>query len=909
VRDIYMPPDGSFVRIATYSRGFWELPSLTYVGSTLTDDVTSCDHDGSLDNGETGHITITLHNDSANPLTNVTGMVTSTNPAISFPNGNSINFPVAGANSDTTASINVALAGAVGIQQADFTVAFTDPALGLPSPVKALASFRANTDLVPSANDNFEANNSPWTVTGLPESVPDTLSWRHIQITPLEHRWLGLDSNANTDQSLVSPMMHVGNAPFSFSYEQRYQFENGGGNFFDGMVLEISTDDGTSWSDIGGSASPVYNHTLASGGGNVLSGRLAYSGASAGYPVTFGSVTVNLGTTYAGQDVRIRFRVGTDTSGFAPGVDIRNFTTSGLANTPFTVVVADSGVCPTTTAVSSNKNPSDFGDLVTFGASVSGGLAVPTGTVTFSDGANVIGSGSLDGGGQTSFATSALTAGSHSIKASYGGDSSHASSSSTVLSESVQQAGTTATVGSNLNPSVFGQSVTFNAQVSAGSGTPTGTVTFFDGATSLGTQPLSGGAASLSTSALTVATHSITVSYSGDSNYGGTTSAPLSQVVNQASSTVGLSSNANPGAFGQTITLTATITPQFGGTATGSVTFSDGATALGSVPVSGNSAVLQTSSLSVGGHSLKATYSGDTNVGGNASSVLSETITKASSSIALTSSANPAAIGQSVTYTATVSPQFSGTPSGNVTFKQGGVILNTVPLSGGVATFTTSYASAGSFSIKANYSGDGNFTSSVSAVLKEVVNRSTVSVAVSSDLNPSVYGQTVTFTATLTTSGPTLDGQSVSFKTGATVLGTGTISGGGASLSTSSLDAGNRVVTASYSGDAAHSPASGSVTQVIAKASTTTALSSSVNPSNSGQSVTFTATVSSGTAVPTGTVKFKRGGTLLATVTLSGGVATFSTSSLPPGSNKITATYSATPNFTSSSASVVQLVQ
>ena len=141
------------------------------------------------------------------------------------------------------------------------------------------------------------------------------------------------------------------------------------------------------------------------------------------------------------------------------------------------------------------------------------------------------------------------------------------------------------------------------------------------------------------------------------------------------------------------------------------------------------------------------------------------------------------------------------------------------------------------------------------------------------------------------------------------MLGSATISAGIATLSTSALTAGSRTVTASYSGDAAHSPASGSMTQVISKASTTTALTSDVNPSTVGQNVTFTATVSSGTAVPTGTVKFKRGSTLLGTATLSGGVATFSTNALPAGSDKITATYAATPNFTSSSASMVQQVQ
>jgi hypothetical protein len=262
-----------------------------------------------------------------------------------------------------------------------------------------------------------------------------------------------------------------------------------------------------------------------------------------------------------------------------------------------------------------------------------------------------------------------------------------------------------------------------------------------------------------------------------------------------------------------------------------------------------------------------------------------------------------------VTYTATASPQFSGTPTGTITFKQGGVILNTVALSGGVATFTTSYASAGSFSIKANYSGDGNFLSSMSATLKEVVNRSAVSVAVSSDVNPSVYGQSVTFTATLTTSGPTLDGQSVTFKSGPTILGNATISGGVATVSTSALNAGSKTVTASYSGDAAHSPASGSITQVVAKASTTMSLTSDLNPSTAGQDVTFTATVSSGTAVPTGTVKFKRGSTLVGTATLSGGVATLTTNSLPAGSDKITATYATTLNFTGSSSSMVQQVQ
>jgi len=909
VRDIYMPPDGSFVRIATYGRGFWELPSLTYVNSTLTDDVTSCDHDGSLDNNETGHLTITLHNDSSTTLTGITATVTSTNSAVSFPGGNVVSFPIAPGNSDTTASLAVAMSGAAGIQQADFTVAFNDPALGLPSPVTALASFRANYNEVPnsSANDNFEANNSAWTVTGLPENVPDTLSWRHVQITPLEHRWFGLDSNANTDQSLISPVMHVGNGTFTFAFETRFRFEFSGSSFFDGMVLELSNDGGSTWTDIGSSASPTYNHTLFTPDDGVLSGRPAYSGSSALYPAGFTAVTVNLGTTYAGQNVRIRFRIGTDSVGFGPGAEIRNFTTSGLANTPFPAVVADNGLCPTTTTVSSNHNPSTFGDAVTFNSTVTGGLSVPTGTVTFLDGVNSIGSSAVDGGGQASLATSSLTSGSHSITANYGGDSGHAASTSIVLLQSVQQTATTTTISSNLNPSVFGQSVTFTANVTTTAGVPSGNVTFLDGATLLATVAVSGGTASFSTSTLSVGSHTISANYGGDSDHSGS-SGSTSQSVNPASSSTALTSDINPAVFGQTTTLTAAITTQFGGNATGTVTFTDGATTIGLSPISGNSAVL-TTALAVGTHPLKATYSGDGNVSGSTSSALSEKVNKASTSVTLTSSENPAVVGDPVTYTATVVPQFSGTPSGTVTFKQGGVIVGTAPVAGGVATFTTSYSSSGSFLIKASYSGDSSFLASTSAALKEVVGHSAVAISVASSLNPSVFGQTVTFTATLTTSGSSLDGQTVTFKTGMTTLGTATISGGQASISTAALATGSRVVKASYPGDATHDPTSGSVTQVVQKATTTTVLTSDVNPSTLGQAVTFTATVSSATAVPDGTVKFKRGSVLLGTGTLSGGVATLTVSTLPGGSNTMNVTYVPTANFVGSSDSLVQQVQ
>ena len=440
VSDIYMPPDGSFVRAATYGRGIWELPSLAFASSTLTANVTSCDTNGALDNGGTGLLTITLHNDGAGTLSSITATVTSTNPNVSFPNGNAIGFPTAAASADTSATIAVALNGAVGIQQIDFTVAFTDPALSIPVPVTAKASFRANYDEIPhsSANDDIGATNSPWTVGGTPQSVPDILSWERRQITPLEYRWAEVDSNVAADESLISPVMSVGSGTFSISFEQRYDFFQpfAPPAGYDGMVLEISTDGGGSWTDIGQQASPGYDQVLATGTGNVLAGRPAYTGFNAVYP-NFTSVTVNLGTLYAGQNVLVRFRVGSSSQGELPGVEIRNITTAGLTNTPFTATVPHNVLCPTTTTLSSSMNPSALGSTVTVTATVADDSSAATGTVTFKDGAATLGTGTLNSSVQATFATATLAVGSHAITASYGGDATHAASTSTVLTQTV----------------------------------------------------------------------------------------------------------------------------------------------------------------------------------------------------------------------------------------------------------------------------------------------------------------------------------------------------------------------------------------------------------------------------------------------------------------------------------------
>src|SRR5207244_4328568 len=175
----------------------------------------------------------------------------------------------------------------------------------------------------------------------------------------------------------------------------------------------------------------------------------------------------------------------------------------------------------------SSVNPSVFGQSVMFTATVSAvapGAGTPTGTVQFRDGAANLGSPVTLTGGSASFSTSALSVGGHSITAVYSGDTNFNTSTSAVLTQTVNKANTTTAVTSSVNPSVFGQSVTFTATVAAvspGAGTPTGTVQFtIDGVNFGAPVTLVGGSAtSGSTSTLTVGTHTVTGIYSGDASF------------------------------------------------------------------------------------------------------------------------------------------------------------------------------------------------------------------------------------------------------------------------------------------------------------------------------------------------------------------------------------------------------
>lgn len=180
----------------------------------------------------------------------------------------------------------------------------------------------------------------------------------------------------------------------------------------------------------------------------------------------------------------------------------------------------------------------------------------------------------------------------------------------------------TTTLSSSANPSVFGQNVPFTASVTAsGSATPGGAVTFLDGNTQLGPAVMltNGGPATFMVNTLSVGTHTITAQYSGDTNFASSTSAALSQTVNQAGTSTTLTFSPNPASPVQTETLTAAVAvnaPGFG-TPSGTVTFFDNGTALtcngGNQTVSAGQATCQNTFSMPGSHPLLASYLGDAN--------------------------------------------------------------------------------------------------------------------------------------------------------------------------------------------------------------------------------------------------------------------------------------------------------
>ena len=283
--------------------------------------------------------------------------------------------------------------------------------------------------------------------------------------------------------------------------------------------------------------------------------------------------------------------------------------------------------------MTSNRNPSNFGQNVTFTATVSrvSGTGTPSGTVQFSiDGINVGVPVTLNAQGRATFATATLPAGSHNVVAVYSGSTIFSGSSSTGLAQVVNQAASTTVVTSNTNPSRFGQSVTFTARVTPA--TAGGTVQFtIDGATVGGPVALDAtGRARLVISTLAVGSHPVSAAYGGSINYLASTSANLIQTVNNANSRTVVTTSLTPAPRNTTVVFTATVSAVAPGAGipTGTVQFRIDGVDVGApaaVNASGQAA-FATSTISVGRHTISAVYAGDASFNASTSAGIAQRI-------------------------------------------------------------------------------------------------------------------------------------------------------------------------------------------------------------------------------------------------------------------------------------------
>lgn len=393
-----------------------------------------------------------------------------------------------------------------------------------------------------------------------------------------------------------------------------------------------------------------------------------------------------------------------------------------------------------------------------------------------------------------------------------------------LMNSAAPRSPTTTKLVSNLNPVLLGEEVTYSATVtSKEGGAVTGWVVFRDRGWAVATVPLANNQAAYSTTYTTYGPQALTATYTGDHHNAVSVSPTLKERIALLSKTA-LTTSGSPTLVGQPVTFTATVTSSYGAIPDGElVTFYDNSsTALASVALVGGMAAYTTSSLSASScsacsvktHGIKATYAGDATFR-TSTGWVQQLVEKYLATTSLSSSPNPSAYGQAVTFTAAVTRTGPYPLTGKVVFKDGTTLIATETLSSGVAAITKSKLAVGTHSITANYEGDA-FNSGSAWAVTQTVSQAPVSMMLTSTPNPSTFGKSVKFTATLTSNGGVPSFQPVTFSYNGVTLGTANVSSTGvATFLTKTLPQGSDTVTAAYAGTLDYSSASATVTQMV----------------------------------------------------------------------------------------------
>ena len=337
--------------------------------------------------------------------------------------------------------------------------------------------------------------------------------------------------------------------------------------------------------------------------------------------------------------------------------------------------------------------------------------------------------------------------------------------------------------------------------------------------------------------------------------------------------------------FSEPVTLTATLSPTAPATAaptSGTVNFNLFGGSFGSCsaqPVEDGVATCTTSAIPAGDNLVAAVYSGTSNFVATSSALTPQEVVAGGTATVVTSSDTTTMWKSPLTFTATVTetaPATLAPSTGTVSFTADGDPITgcaTAAVDAGVATCDGSALPIGAHTIAAIYSGSANYVTSTSGDITQTVDRATATAAVTTSDATTVWGESVTFTATVTPDAPataTPTGTVTFYLDGDIIIGSClnlALTSGTATCATTSLPVGTGSISVAYNGSASYLDTdSAAITQTVAKSASATTLASDTNPSVTGRSVTFTATVTAtapGSGFPNGTVAFLADGTAI----------------------------------------------
>ena len=463
---------------------------------------------------------------------------------------------------------------------------------------------------------------------------------------------------------------------------------------------------------------------------------------------------------------------------------------------------------------------------------------------------------------------------------------------------------TTTSLSASSSPATIDTPVSFIATVapSSGTGAPTGSVEFLDGGSPINACGGTTGAAISDRDASCTVTysasgdHSITADYLGDSNFEGSQSSVEDLTVSNATTTTATSlSLSTPSVtYGddQAVTFNANVTSN-AGTPSGTVVVAAGATTLCTIALPATSCSSETPALLAGSttaYSVTASYPGVSGLGASTSPPQTLSVDPANSTASLSLSTPSVTYGdeQAVSFTAEVSPQYSGTPTGTISVETGRTTLCTIALPATSCSATDPTVLAASTTdddIQAFYSGDSNFEGSTSTDESLTVNPAAATTSLQASTTSPSVGESVTYTATVTgPSGGATPTGTVSFDDGSSKI---TCTGGDQSLSGSANTAtatclvsygstsGNpHSITAVYVPAADTNYSAGSPSSVVgvsvAALGASVSVSSGDNPIPVGTPVTYTATVTGSGDTPSGTTTFYDNGTAISSCGTNG---------------------------------------